>query len=167
MPNYEKPKTSPEELKEVEEKKVISYDSKSIFEKMSDKAKKIASAVYEGVYQMPVANRIVGKMEIAYNQKIIDIYDKKMAKRKNKLDAIDYCLNIFETAEKELPEFKKELEKEGVPGTASLEIQLKKIAQQKEEFLNKRDKIQTKFEAKENKRDLFIEKRDAVAKKTH
>ncbi len=165
MPNYEKPKTSPEELKEVEEKKVISYDSKSIFEKMSDKAKKIASAVYEGVYQMPVANRIVGKMEIAYNQKIIDIYDKKMAKRKNKLDAIDYCLNIFETAEKELPEFKKELEKEGVPGTASLEIQLKKIAQQKEEFLNKRDKIQTKFEAKENKRDLFIEKRDAVAKK--
>jgi len=26
MPNYEKPKTSPEELKEVEEKKVISYD---------------------------------------------------------------------------------------------------------------------------------------------
>ncbi|HPC31315.1 MAG TPA: hypothetical protein PK119_02560, partial [Candidatus Paceibacterota bacterium] len=63
MPNYEKPKTSPEELKEVEEKKVISYDSKSIFEKMSDKAKKIASAVYEGVYQMPVANRIVGKIE--------------------------------------------------------------------------------------------------------
>jgi hypothetical protein len=107
MPNYEKPKTSPEELKEVEKKEVIFYDNKSIFEKMSDKAKKIASAVYEGVYQMPVANRIVGKMEIAYNQKIIDIYDKKMAKRKNKLDAIDYCLNIFETAEKELPEFKK------------------------------------------------------------
>ena len=181
MPNYEKPKTSPEELKEVEEKlaksalgkraieinllKVISYDSKSIFEKMSDKAKKIAGAVYEGVYRMPVANRVVGKMEIAYKQKRIDIYDKKMAKRKNKLDAIDYRLNIFQTAEEELRQHKEELEKEGVPGTASLEIQLKKIAQQKEKFLNKRDKMQTKFEAKENKRDLFIEKRDVVAKK--
>ncbi len=177
----EEPKLSPEESEEVEEKlaesdlskpaiesnlsNVISSDSKSIFEKMSDKAKKIASTVYEGVYQIPVAKRIVGKMEIAYKQKRIDIYDKKMTKRKNKLDAIDNYLNIFQTVKKELPEYKEELEKEGVPGAASLEIQLKKIIQQKEKFLNKRDEIQTKFEAEEKKRDLFIEKRDAVAKK--
>ncbi len=50
----------------------LSNENKSFFEKMSDKGIKIAGRVYKGLYDIPIINRVVGKLEIAYNQFWID-----------------------------------------------------------------------------------------------
>lgn len=149
-------------------KKIISNlspENKNFLGKMSEEGVKIASQVYEGLYNTPGVNRIVGKLEIAYNQFWIDKYQQKAAKFKGKMDGLDLRIGALDESKKEIESFIKSLKSQNIPGAESLQIKLQNIDRQKVELLNEKDKKQSKFEAIDNKLKLYTNERDRVADK--
>ena len=63
-------------------------DNKSFFTKMSEPGKKLANKLYEGMYNIPGVDRVVGTLEIAYHQGWQKSYEKKqteLTEEKNNL----------------------------------------------------------------------------------
>lgn len=138
-------------------------ENRKTFERMSEQAKNIANQVYEGLYKTPGINKIVGKLEIAYNQLWIDKHQEKAAKLKEKIDGFDLRINALNQSEKEIKLAIEDLKQQNIPGVESLQIKIQDIERQKEELLNKKDRVQSKFEERENKLKLYVNERDLVA----
>lgn len=143
----------------------LSSENQSFWGRMSEGGKKIASQAYEGLYKIPGVNRVVGKMEIAYNQFWIDRHEEKSVEFKNKMDGLGLKSEAFEQSKKEIESVIENLRQQNIPGVESLELKVKVIDQQKINLLNEKDKIQSKFEARENKTKLYTNERDRVADK--
>ncbi len=143
--------------------KILTQSGRSLFDKISDSGKAVVHSLYEGAYKSPGINRLVGKMEIAYNQFRGDKYEKKAAKFKNKLDGVDIKINAFQQAKENLAGVIKDLKQQNIPAATALELKIKDIEKQINKLANKRDRIQTKFEEKESRRNLRINKRDQIA----
>ncbi|MCX8015842.1 MAG: hypothetical protein N2692_00845 [Patescibacteria group bacterium] len=144
---------------------VLTNDSKPIFEKLTDKAKDIARKTYEKIYNTEGVNRLAGKLETALSQKRVNVYEEKLLTFKNAIDQIDYRINLFNQAEKELTDYKENFLKSNIPGLEGIDNQLKKIREEREKLLNKKDKIASKFEIEKNKRDVYVEKRNIIAQR--
>ena len=142
---------------------ILTKAGRSLFDKISDSGKAVVHGLYEGAYKSPGINRLVGKMEIAYNQFRGDKYEKKAAKFKNKLDGVDIKINAFQQAKENLAGVIKDLKQQNIPAATALELKIKDIEKQINKLANKRDRIQTKFEEKESRRNLRINKRDQIA----
>ena len=138
-------------------------ENRKTFERMPEQAKNIANQVYEGLYKTPGINKIVGKLEIAYNQLWIDKHQEKAAKLKEKIDGFDLRINALNQSEKEIKLAIEDLKQQNIPGVESLQIKIQDIERQKEELLNKKDRVQSKFEERENKLKLYVNERDLVA----
>jgi hypothetical protein len=154
--------------KEVTAEKTAEYlspDNQKFFNRMSEGGKDIANRVYEGIYKIPGINRVVGKLEIAYNQFWLDRHEKKAVGFKNKMDALDLKIGSFEQSKKEIESVIEDLKQQNIPGVESLQLKLKDIERQKMDLLNEKDKVQTKFEARENKMKLYANERDRIADK--
>jgi hypothetical protein len=128
---------------------------------MSEKGRQIAKRFYEGLYKIPGVNRIVGKIEIAYNQFWIDRHQKEAAKVKRMIDSLSLQLDSLARSEAEI---EKLLADDSLPvGKETLSIKLSEIQRKKNELENKRDGLQTKLKARENKVETYASKRDKVA----
>jgi len=138
-------------------------ENRKTFERMPEQAKNIANQVYEGLYKTPGINKIVGKLEIAYNQLWIDKHQEKAAKLKEKIDGFDLRINALNQSEKEIKLAIEDLKQQNIPGVESLQIKIQDIERQKEELSNKKDRVQSKFEERENKLKLYVNERDLVA----
>jgi chromosome segregation ATPase len=169
-------KSNPEEVKnqeitveqtEVSENtaSVLSPENKSFFRRMSEGGVKIANQVYEGLYKIPGVNRVIGKIEIAYNQFWIDRHQEKITNLKEKIDSLDLRINALDQSKKEIESVIENLKQQNVPGVESLQIKLQDIDRQKAALLNEKDKVQSKFEAMDNKLKLYTNERDRVADK--
>jgi hypothetical protein len=174
-------KSTPQEMAEVQKKLIekslskraveinllnaLTDDSKPIFEKLTDKAKNIAKKTYEKIYNTAGVNRLAGKLETALSQKRVNVYEEKLITFKNTIDQIDYRINLFNQAEKELIDYKENALKSNIPGLEGIDNQLKKIREEREKLLNKKDKIASKFEIEKNKRDAYVEKRNIIAQR--
>jgi len=144
---------------------VITEDSKGLWEKMSDKGKKLATNFLESIYKMPGINRVAAKMAIAFNQKWVDFYEKKAAKYKDRVEARNQQINAIEEAKKQIDETITYLKQENMPGITSLQLQLKKLDKEKEKILDKKEKLELKFQKNEKERNLFVEKRNNIAER--
>lgn len=174
-------KTTPQERAEVQKKlieksfskrpveinllNVLTDDNKTLFEKLTDKAKDIARKTYEKIYNTAGVNHLAGKLETALSQKRVNVYEEKLLTFKNAIDQIDYRINLFNQAEKELIDYKENALKSNIPGLEGIDNQLKKIREEKEKLLNKKDKITSKFEIEKSKRDAYVEKRNIIAQR--
>lgn len=170
----ENPKTNQEQEKPIEDQfdpeKVattanLNPENQGFFSKMSEKGKSLAGKFYEGLYKIPGVNRIVGKMEIAYNQFWADKHETKAADLKGKMDAMDLGMNVLGQSKKEIEDVIENLKQQKMPGVESLQLKLRDIDQKKVELQNKKDKIQTKFEYRDDKKKLYTNERDRVADK--
>lgn len=141
----------------------LNSENKSFLDRMSEGGKKIANQVYEGLYKIPGVNMVVGKLEIAYNQLLVDKHEEKSVDLKKKMDGLDLKSGAFEQSKKEIEVAIEDLKSQNIPGAESLQLKIKVIDQQKKNLLNEKDKIQSKFEARENKAKLFTNERDKVA----
>jgi len=144
----------------------LNSENQSFFNRMSEKEQRVVSRVYEGLYEVPVLNRIIGKMEIAYNQSWADQHQKEALELKSDLDKIDFRIDAFDQSKKEIESVIEDLKKENIPGvTDSLQLKIQNVERKKAKLLNKKDKIQSRIEAKENKMKTYINKRDYVVDK--
>ncbi len=144
---------------------VLTDLNRSRFEKFKDGAKSIATKAYEGIYKIPGVSRVVGKMEIAYDQVWIDRHQEKAAESKVKMDSIDMSVGVLEEAKSELLRVVQELREGGTPGAESIEVKIAEIDRKKEGLLNKKDKEQSKVEKRQNKANLRTNERNKIADK--
>jgi len=143
----------------------LSIDNKGIFSKLSENAKEIASKAYEGLYEIPVVNRIVGKMEISYNQFWLDRNEEKSLKLKSKIDSYDQKSAGLDDSKKKIEEAIASLQADKIPGFDILKLKAKEIEEQKEAIANKRDGAYSKFEGRRAKVGEYAERRDKIADK--
>jgi hypothetical protein len=111
------------------------------------------------------AKKIVGKLEIAYNQFWINRHEEKAVEKKGEMEEIDAKIGALGREEEETKTKIKTLTEQGLPGVAVLQLKLKVLNAQKIELLGKKDKAQSKFEKRENKSKPYVNKRDQIANK--
>lgn len=99
------------------------------------------SKLYEGMYKIPVVNRAVAKMEIAYNQFWIDTKEEKAVELKGKMDSLDLQKNAISQSKKILS-IMDDFKKNGNPGFTSLQLKIKDIEKKEEKISNKKDSLQ-------------------------
>lgn len=137
--------------------------NRKFFEKMSDRGRAIASALYKGINAVPLVNRMVAKVGIAYNQRFIDKKERRSVKLKDKMDGLDLNIRTFEQSKSRMIGIMENLRGTGNPGAAAIALEIKKLEKQEIAMANKRDKLQSKVEKKENKIKIFVGKRDKIA----
>lgn len=142
---------------------IFDAQNKNFFEKMSEKGKKVVSKIYEGVYKVPVFNRILAKLEIAYKDFWIDYYEEKNFKSKEKINDLKFSIEAWEKSKKEIENVIDDLKKQNMPGVSSLESKLREIDNKIIDLSNERDKIQLDIEIKNNRIDLYKESRNRIA----
>lgn len=144
---------------------LFSRKNLEFFRKMPDDAKEIANKLYEGVYKTPGVNRIVGKMEIAYNQFWLDRHEGKAAKLKGEMQGIDLQTGALEQSKKEIYAVIENLRKQNVPGVEHLRLKLSDLDKQKTKIEAKKEKVQAKLEQRKAKMESYSKERDRVADK--
>lgn len=143
---------------------VLSPENQNFFSRMSESGKKIAHRVYQGLDKIPGVNRIVGRMEIAYNQFWIDRHQKKAVGFKSKMDGLDLRINALDQAKEEINSSIRNWKQQNISGVVeSLELKLQDIERRKNGLLTKKDRAQTQLEARDNKIKLYTNGRDRVA----
>jgi hypothetical protein len=144
---------------------VLSSENQRFFHNIPERGRDFAGQIYETLHEIPGINRIVGKLEIAYNQFWIDRHQEKAIKFKEKMDGLDLRVGAFDQSKKEIESVIENLKSQNIPGVESLQIKLQDIDRQKAGLLNEKDKTQSKFEAGDNKLKLYTNERDRVADK--
>jgi DNA repair exonuclease SbcCD ATPase subunit len=151
------------ENKSFSSKEIFSNANQSFYEKISEKGRDFVDSVYEGIHKIPLVNRVAAKLEIAYDNKLIDYHDAKASDHKFKLDNYSDIINSLEESKEDLYDGIKELKAMGISGSDSLLKKIDKIDKKIEKLSLKKEKYQNKFDASEEKKESFIEDRDAVA----
>lgn len=141
----------------------IENANRSLWSRMTSGAKEIMSNAYEGIYMTPGLNKVVGKMEIAYNQFWIDKKEGKAVRLKNKMDSFGARNNALEEVKTEVSKAATMLEELGLPGSATNLREERKIENKISKNENRMDKLQSRIEDRENRMSIFANKRDAIA----
>jgi len=142
---------------------VLGTENRSFFSRMSEGAKGLAGKFYDKLYEIPGVNRVVGKMEIAYNQFWIDRHEEKATGLKGKIDGLDARVGTLDQSRQEIQASIEQFKRDGFPGVPSLELKLKEIERRKAGLQNERDTAQAKIDARGNKAELYAGKRDEIA----
>lgn len=160
--NENKEATTSAELNEEEMDSVINPKNKEGFKNLSKQSQSFMSKVYSGLIKIPVDNRFIGKIKIAYNQFLFDKKEKQRLDLKSKLYGLETrseTLNEVKKLNQETAEFlegidpnaKNRAEKEGI-----------KIDKQRDKIETKIDKVNSKISQKEISLEIFKNRRDAV-----
>lgn len=143
----------------------LNPENKGFFGRMSERAKNLADKVYEGLYKIPVVNKIIGRMEIAYNQSGIDNHETLADYFKNVTDVLDSKIGKLQQSKEKFELNIEELKSQNIPGAASLQLRIKILDQEIINSLNKKDIAQSQLEAYQKKAEIYTNERDRVANK--
>ncbi len=142
---------------------VLGSESKNFFGRMSEKARDIANSAYEGLYKIPGVNRVVGKMEIGYKQFWADKHEEKAAQYKAGMDSIDLKLVGLEKSKQAIALAVESLQKQGMPGSELISLKIKEFDRERDGYLSKKDKLQSRLETRQDKVKMYTNERDVVA----
>jgi hypothetical protein len=143
----------------------VGPENQSFLERMSEKGKSLANRMYESLYAMPIINRIVGKLEISYNEYWAGAYEKKQIAFKEGMDSIDSDIKKRDDGKIKFESAIENLKKQGMPGAERLALDVRKIEDEKRKLLDKKNELNSEAEANENKKKIYTNKRDAIADK--
>lgn len=129
-----------------------------------EKSKKVAGAVYDGLYKIPGVRRIIGKMEIGYSQMWINSHEKKGVKAKKDMDDTVKDLQAYNRQKATIESIVERLKLKGM-STESMQLEIKEIERKKTKLLYKKDQAQSKLEEVSEKAKLYTNERDRVADK--
>ncbi len=135
------------------------------FMEMTERGKEIIGDAYGKLYDVPIVNRAVGKMGIAFKSFWLDRHEKKAAKEKSKMDGFDMATSALEQSGDDLKAVIEDLKQQNMPGREALQLKLKVLERKEAELKNKKDRVQTKFEVQDNQVKRFTNERDAIADK--
>jgi len=143
----------------------FSPENRGVFSKVSEGGKKIAGFLFSGVEKIPGVITTVDKIKIAHSQFWSDKHGEKMVGLRNKAEGLQLKDELLGKSEEEIKKTINGLEEAGMPGAASLQLKLKELGQERLKLKDKKDSMETKFNERENKMNLYSNKRDAIADK--
>ena len=130
-----------------------------VAEKIYKGASSILESAYKELYKIPEVNRLVGKLEIGYNQFWADKHEEKAVALKGEMDScVSKISNLDETKSKLL----SIIESLGSRGEKFM-LTVRDIDRQREDYVTKQERIHTKLEARQETIDGYMGKRDLVA----
>ena len=132
------------------------------FQDMTERGKEIIGGAYEKLYDVPVVNRVVGKMGVAYKSFWLDRHEKKAANIKGKMDGFDMAVSGLNQVKQGLNANIEDLKRQNISGSEALQLKLKVLDKKMAEMQSKKDREQTKFEVQENGVKQFTNERDAL-----
>lgn len=141
----------------------LSPENAARVEALATPKKNFFVKAYEKISNLPVVKRVVGKIELAYNQRLADRYQEKSAVLKQKMDQLAVSAGGLQSARAEMEAVIADLRRDGLPGADLLEVRLGAIDKQRDRLLAERDGVQSDFEAADNRAKLHINKRDRIA----
>lgn len=151
---------------------VMSPENRKRFTEMSKKGKGLAGKIYGALLLVPGVNLVVGKAVVMYNELAMGLQEKSMDKSqiaaaglKKEIGDLDIRNGALEQSKTAIQNLIDDFKKDNTPGTEMLELKLREIDKQTALLANKKNKIQSSFEAQDNETKLFANKRDAIADK--
>lgn len=141
----------------------LSADNKGFFSRMSEAGRNLAHQAYEGLYKIPGVNRIVGRLEIAYNQAWMDRHQEKAAALKGRMDSLDVRSGTLDKSSQEIETVIADLKQRGMSGIESLQLKVEENTRKKLDLETQRDNLQSRLEARNDKMRLYGENRDRIA----
>jgi len=147
----------------------FSAENKSRFRKLAEGAKRFVVTLYEG---SGLAGRVerarmrsIDKLRIGYNSKLLDWHERKARKWALRLSTVDQQIGAIEESLKGLSDTLENIRSvfgEGSPqyGSAFKTIQREKerLELRREGLKNKRDRLQSKLEFRNNKKAIYEER---------
>ena len=145
----------------------LSLENQKFLNKMSEGGRNLLIQASEsiGLDGMSTFKTIAGKMGVAYNQFWLDRHAKKAAGFKREMDMYDLQTGALDKARGKMMSIVEKFTKQGVPGAEAIALKLNDIDRQKAGLLNKKDRVQSKFEGRDNKVKLYANERDRIADK--
>lgn len=163
--NTEKPANGAEENQEMKwSPELLSLSNQGIWAKMSEGGKKFFSDICDSIKsKMPEPTRFLGKIGVAFNQFWINKHEQRAVELKGEMNKIEMQRKGLNKAKDEISKVIEKLKNQGIPGSESLQVKIKKLEQRDIKLLEQKDKIQSKFEDRDNKSALYTNNRDRIA----
>lgn len=137
--------------------------NEGLFHRLSNGAKNTMNGLYEGLYKIPGANKLLAKWELARGEKLIDKNQEKLVRIKEQIEAIDQEVLAKDAGKAQLEQTIATMEQQGLPGIDQIRLKLGEIEDQKRNLLNAREDNQKNFEKRDKKGKIFAEHREGVA----
>jgi len=153
----------------------FSAENKSRFQKLAEGAKRFVVTLYE---RSGLAGRVerarmksIDKLRIGYNSKLLGWHEKKARKWSSRLSAVDRQIGTIEGSLKGLSDTLENVRAVFGEGSPQYESAFRTIQREKERLelrreglKNKRDRLQSKLEFRNNKKAVYEERRKEIAK---
>jgi hypothetical protein len=158
----------PEDNRQVEDAEVVDSTILNNSTNMGEKESKWSvpasvSSMFESIKNIPTMNRFTAKIGIAYNQFFIDKKEGKQIDLKDRMDDLDLNLKNLNESKQKMQQVIENLKNGGETGYSSMILEVKNIEKKELEESNKKDRLQSKIEKRENKIKLYTNKRDKIA----
>lgn len=145
---------------------IFNSENKKLHDELPPKGKKMTERIYDFIYKIPGINRVVGKLEIAYNQSKADKNLKVNAGLKAQMEKMSQEIAVLDGTKKELSNLTSQFEKQGSgleSVVLSLSVKVNDLDTKRNNLLEKKEKIQDEFEERENKIKLHTAEINRVA----
>jgi len=140
----------------------LNNDNESLFNSMPEGKKGLLRRIYEGIYKIPGVNKIVGKIEIAYNDLRINGLTNKERKLQKEIDDIDKEIKLSEKSQELVQSLIADAKSKGAP-TVALEKDMLLTTNRIEDLSREKIDIQEELNQQKEQRDTYINKRREVA----
>jgi chromosome segregation ATPase len=141
-----------------------SKDVKEVVSNMSEKAKNIASGIYEGIYQNSVADRIVGRIEMSFNQFWVDTHQAKEEELQEKVAVKKGEVKDWNSKIRSIASSMTELSGLG-QDTTSVQKRIEQFEKKKQAVMAKQAALETKVKVRIEKKEAYIGRRNEIADK--
>jgi chromosome segregation ATPase len=116
-----------------------------------------------GLYSIPGIDKIVGKLEIAYNQLWINGLQKNVLGTKEEVGRLNSKINSREQSKRGLESAIESWERDDIPGVESLRSKLSDVNSEIEKLLNAKNDAESRLGAQNNDMLRYTNERDRVA----
>jgi DNA repair exonuclease SbcCD ATPase subunit len=143
--------------------KILNRDNRSFFDRISEGGREIFTRFYRKIYETPVANRIVGKLEIAYDNFWINLHQNEALKLQGERTKLEARISAIEESRRELEALVKDFTSFNLPGAEKLNVKMQELEKQKANLMTRRDEILSDLETTQRRIDLYTERRNLIA----
>ncbi|HHE76914.1 MAG TPA: hypothetical protein ENL27_02965 [Candidatus Parcubacteria bacterium] len=139
----------------------LSPEDKSFIGETPEKPEK--RVIYKGLYKIPGINRVIGKLEIAHNKSCIKKHQEKINRLKAEISELNSKISDLNRSGKEVESIIEKLREGNVPNDESLQLKAQEIKDRKKKLLKRRDKLELKVKAREDKIKSHARERNRIA----
>ena len=146
----------------------LNPENKKLHDELPPKGKKMSERIFGLIYKIPGINRVVGRLEIAYNQSRIDKNQQIEAQMRNQMDELNEKIEESARTEKEIERLSSEIGNMGIKDeftSTSLSASAKneELTEKRRELEKKKEKIQDKLAEREKQTEIHRARIDSVA----